>query len=110
MICGKCEGDIKHCATKGCQENTIVVGLTGVKTSGKSTSFEFIKQICGDVQEVMIAKKLKQVCSKVFNLSSEHFESQNLKEKVLQNPAILTQEKIKECFNEFFPNEIILSS
>lgn len=73
-----------------------VIGIAGVKTSGKSTAAGVIKELLGrDVVESALADKLKNTCAEVFNVPREYFDSQDLKEvpfadgaKELTNGAI----------------------
>ena len=82
-----------------------VIGLAGVKTSGKSTVANIIKNIIQeDVIESALADKLKDVCSDVFLVPRNYFDDQKLKEVPLEESRILTVSdinKILEFFNVF---------
>ncbi len=82
-----------------------IIGLAGVKTSGKSTVANIIKNILQEeVMESALADKLKDVCSDVFLIPRNHFDDQKLKEVPLEEPRILTVSdinKITEFFNVF---------
>lgn len=83
----------------------IVIGLTGVKTSGKSTVANLLKDlILEDVQESALADKLKNVCSKVFDVPREHFDKQDLKEVPFKSNKILTENDINLILSEFEVN------
>jgi hypothetical protein len=80
----------------------VVIGLAGVKTSGKSTVANIIKNILKDeVAESALADKLKNVCSDVFLIPRDHFDDQKLKEVPLEEPRILTISDINKVV-EFF--------
>lgn len=80
----------------------IIIGLTGVKGSGKSTFASILNQVTDNgFEERMLAFKLKESCSKASGLHFDFFESQALKEKTLDNPIVLDLEKIQLILNEF---------
>jgi hypothetical protein len=81
----------------------IYVCLTGLKTSGKTTAVKIIKDLMegSKVQEVMIAKKLKDAVSEVFNIPPNYFEDQNIKEESLGYPVFLTKRKINKIYSAF---------
>jgi dephospho-CoA kinase len=56
-----------------------VIGLAGVKTSGKSTAANMIYEFV-NAKEVALADKLKDTCAEVFILEREQFDAQELKE------------------------------
>jgi energy-coupling factor transporter ATP-binding protein EcfA2 len=79
-----------------------IIGLIGPKRSGKSTVFNILKSIEPKIVEVQLAKKLKDVCSSVFNIERTHFDDQNFKEVEFTKPIIVSEEnifKINEAFN-----------
>lgn len=79
-----------------------IIGLTGVKTSGKSTVANLVKNIVKEsITEVALADKLKDVCSDVFFIPRNYFDDQALKEVKLEEPRILTFSDIKQIM-EFF--------
>ena len=71
-----------------------LIGLSGVKESGKSTAFDYIKNQIDGVVEIQLAKKLKDTCSVSLNIPRSHFDDQDFKEKTLVTPLILTKETI----------------
>jgi hypothetical protein len=80
----------------------IVIGLVGVKTSGKSTTANIIKKnFQGDVIEAALADKLKNVCSEIFNVSRENFDRQDLKEIPFNSNKTLTKETISLILTGF---------
>jgi hypothetical protein len=103
----------------------LVIGLAGVKTSGKSTVANIIKRVMGEtgmgynVQEAALADKLKNACSLVFNVPRENFDRQDLKEVPFETPKILFKDRIEailELFNvepteqliqKYFTNDIV---
>lgn len=80
---------------------SIVIGLVAEKESGKTTSFNHIKSKIPEAQEVMLAEHLKNVCSQVFPVPKEDFESQQKKQMELSSPIILTEKHVRELFNLF---------
>ncbi len=78
-----------------------IIGLTGVKGSGKTTTFNFIKQLCPAAIEIMIANKLKDVCAKVFNIPRIAFDDPKLKEVELSELVELDTDNISECIKLF---------
>jgi len=61
-----------------------VIGITGVKQAGKSTSADIIKEYFkernGIATEVALADKLKNACAQAFGLAREIFDDQRYKE------------------------------
>jgi hypothetical protein len=74
----------------------IVIGLVGYKQSGKTTTFNYICDFLGkkEVQELMLAGKLKKVCSKIFHTPIQCFEDQNLKEVPYELPIKINQQDL----------------
>lgn len=66
-----------------------VIALTGVKTSGKTTAFNIIKDHIPEVIEIQLAKKLKDECAKVLNIERVLFDDPARKEVNLENPVYL---------------------
>lgn len=66
-----------------------VIGLAGVKTSGKSTVANIIKKYLYNVQEAALADKLKNTCAEVFGLERKQFDLQELKEVPFEVPKTL---------------------
>ncbi len=65
----------------------LIIGLTGVKTSGKSTAFNIVQETFKNhpFTEIQLAKKLKDVCSKIFYIPRDHMDNQEFKEKEFEN-------------------------
>ena len=62
-----------------------IIGLIGVKQSGKDTSAQFIQEILSDkdiknIKKMALADKLKDVCSDAFGITREAFDDQRYKE------------------------------
>lgn len=64
-----------------------IIGLAGVKTSGKSTVANMIKEFVPNAKEAALADKLKDTCSEVFDISREYFDRQELKEVPFKDGA-----------------------
>jgi len=77
------------------------IAFTGVKESGKSSSFKFIKEAFPEVIEVTIAEKLKDTSSKAFNVPRNWFDDQNLKERDLVTPVYLSPENVTALLNQY---------
>ena len=71
-----------------------VIGLAGVKTSGKSTVANIIKTFV-EAEEAALADKLKNTCASAFNLTREDFDSQDLKEVPFGKPMIMTRSELE---------------
>ena len=56
-----------------------VIGLAGVKTSGKSTVANMLREFVSST-EAALADKLKNTCAEVFRLERKQFDLQELKE------------------------------
>lgn len=79
-----------------------IIGITGTKNSGKSTSSELITELMnGQCQEIQIAKKLKDACQEVFSLDRKFLYDPKLKDKELQKPIFLEKSNIYPLFNYF---------
>jgi hypothetical protein len=80
----------------------IVIGLVGVKTSGKSTAANIIKNILGEnVIESALADKLKKASSEVFGVPRWAFDSQLLKERQFIFPRTLGRNEIESVLSMF---------
>lgn len=81
----------------------LIIGLAGVKTSGKSTVSEIIKRLIGgDILESALANKLKVVSAEVFDVPRDFFDRQDVKEVSFQDgPKILSVEKIHRILQLF---------
>jgi len=81
-----------------------IIGIAGVKTSGKSTVTKMIQEVLPGTTESALAGKLKDVSAEVFGLERKQFDLQELKEVPFDEPKILTNESIGavlESFNVF---------
>jgi len=71
-----------------------IIGLIGVKQSGKSTVCNIIKKYIPNAKESALADKLKNVCADVFGLKREQLDLQELKEVPFDKPKRLTSDSI----------------
>ena len=81
-----------------------VIGIAGVKTSGKSTVTKMIQEQLKGATESALAGKLKDVSASVFGITRDQLDLQELKEVPFDEPKILTNESIGavlESFNVF---------
>lgn len=78
-----------------------IIAFCGVKTSGKTTAFGMIKQIIPGVEEITLAKKIKDVCSDVFKIDRASFDDQNLKELEMDPPIFLSNSVIVEVLKAY---------
>lgn len=80
----------------------LVIGLAGVKTSGKSTVAGIIKNISKhDIKEAALADKLKNTCAEVFDIPREYFDDQSLKEVNLSKERLLDLNAIEKILLKF---------
>lgn len=81
----------------------VVIGLAGVKTSGKSTVANIITELIGgDIKESALAGKLKDVCADVFGLTRDSFDNQDIKEvPFTDGPKILRLNEILDILTLF---------
>lgn len=84
-----------------------IVGVTGVKGSGKNTTYELLKKHYPDIKEVSLAGKMKQVCMDVLGLTEFQITDRVAKEAPLDDPIYLTAEKVKALYVEFGEGENI---
>lgn len=78
-----------------------IIGLTGVKGSGKTTCFNFIQKACPSASEIMLAGKLKDVCAETFELPRSVFEDPAVKEKELDKLVVLDAHNLSFLINKF---------
>jgi len=80
-----------------------VIGLAGVKTSGKSTAADMVKELIGgDISESALAGKLKDVCAEVFGLTRDDFDNQDLKEVPFKDgPIVLSLNHVLKVLTSF---------
>ena len=79
----------------------LIIGLAGVKTSGKSTVANVIKDMAPNAVESALADKLKNTCAEVFNLERNQFDAQELKEVPFLALKTLTRENIESVLTSF---------
>lgn len=80
----------------------VIIGLSGVKTSGKSTAADMIKELIPTAQEAALADKLKNTSSEVFGVPREYFDKQDLKELAFSDGAKeLTSDAIDAILRSF---------
>lgn len=83
----------------------LILGLVGVKTSGKTTVSNMIKNFFEDksmpVVDTAFADKLKNTCAQVFDVPREFFDKQGHKERPFSRnfSPILTKEKIQKVLS-----------
>lgn len=78
-----------------------VIGLSGVRGSGKSTAFNIIKRNFPEWEEFTFARHLKDTCSKAFNIPVDYFEDASLKEEKLEKPVTVDFGPIAIISREF---------
>lgn len=83
------------------EKKPLIIGLSGAKGSGKTTAFTYLNQAYGAV-EVSLANKLKDVCSDVFDIPRDWFDSPDHKETPLATPAVLALDDMETILKRFF--------
>lgn len=78
-----------------------IFGLIGAKSSGKTTAFDFIKELI-PVQEITLAGKLKDVCAEIFCIPRHHFDDHRYKERELDAPVFLTTKLLMQIYDYYF--------
>lgn len=80
-----------------------LIGLAGVKRSGKNTAATLIGELLGpeNVEERALADLLKRATCEVFGLDSKFVTDQDLKEKTLEDTLVLDETKLKRFFELF---------
>jgi hypothetical protein len=78
-----------------------IIGLMGLKMSGKSTAAELIQKHIEGSLNIAIADKMKVVCSEVFNLDIDLFYNQDKKEILLENPVKLDTVSISCVLDQY---------
>ena len=89
--------------------SNIVIGLAGVKTSGKSTVTNIIRKYF-DLKEAALAEKLKVASAETFRVARSDFDDQRYKEvPFAEGPKILTEDSIRSLLTFFKvnPDELI---
>lgn len=77
-----------------------IIGLVGVKTSGKTTICNMIKEFV-TAKEVALADKLKNTCGEIFGLERIQFDLQELKELPFKKPILLTSNHISKILTSY---------
>jgi hypothetical protein len=77
----------------------MIIGIIGVKNSGKSTAASFLAKRLG-ARQLSFADKLKETCSNTFSIPLANFEDREVKEKLFEDRYILTShlQKILDSF------------
>jgi hypothetical protein len=78
-----------------------VIALAGVKTSGKTTSFNYLKEFLPEIQEITLAKKLKDVAAAVTGVDRDSFDNQATKEKELETLVCLSADQVYAIYAGF---------
>lgn len=78
-----------------------IMALTGVKTSGKTTAFNFVKEAYPDVWEIQLARKLKDECSRVFGVERVLFDDPARKEVELETPVYLNRKNVEAVIESY---------
>lgn len=80
----------------------VVIGITGVKTAGKTTVSEMIQSYMLGAKESALANKLKNVCAEAFEVPRNDFDNQSIKEvPFTTGPKFFTKETINYILDEF---------
>jgi hypothetical protein len=89
--------------------SNIVIGLAGVKTSGKSTVTNIIRKYF-DLKEAALAEKLKVASAETFGVARNDFDDQRYKEvPFADGPKTLTEDSIRSLLTFFKvnPDELV---
>jgi len=89
----------------------IIIFLTGSKGSGKTTTFNILKELCPDIIEIQLAKKLKDTCAEVFKINRNLFDDPVLKEVTFVTPIdldLFSLDRIANIYNLKVPLKNIL--
>ena len=81
-----------------------VIGIAGVKTSGKSTVTKMIQEQLEGATESALAGKLKDVSAEVFGITRDQLDLQELKEVPFEKTKSLEMQDIVEVCNKFNVN------
>jgi energy-coupling factor transporter ATP-binding protein EcfA2 len=73
----------------------MIIGITGSKGAGKTTTFKLLSSLFPNTKEATLAGKIKKVCSNVFELPAKVFEDPILKEKAFSTPIFLSKEALE---------------
>jgi hypothetical protein len=81
----------------------MILGLVGAKESGKTTTLGFIKD-CIEVEEIQLARKLKDVCACVLGINRKDMDDTVLKETDFEKPIRLDANAVYYIMNAYnFP-------
>jgi hypothetical protein len=78
-----------------------VIGITGVKGSGKDTAYQLLKRTYPEIKQVSLAGKLKEVCLEIFELSEFELTDRKAKEAYFDVPRVLTEETLLKIYKQF---------
>lgn len=78
----------------------VIIALVGNKRSGKSSTFNIMKEMCPHIIEITLANKLKNVSSEVFHIAREAFDDKR-KEEVMTDYVRLRPSHIIDVCNAF---------
>lgn len=78
-----------------------VVAFTGVKGSGKSTAYGYLKELFPQAQELALARHLKDVCIEVFSLESDSLDNPSKKEVRFDVPINFTEKNVRQILKGF---------
>ncbi len=78
----------------------MIIGLIGVKNSGKTTAAHILTEFLGPCLITSFADKLKRTCSEVFDIPLNHFEDRKAKEDLHEDKYILASHILK-VFDSF---------
>lgn len=82
----------------------VAIGFTGVKQAGKTTSFNYLKELYGSsiaIKEIAFADRLKNTCAEVFSVPREDFDNPDTKEKALASPVAISEQDVIKFFSAF---------
>lgn len=78
-----------------------IIGLTGAKGAGKSTSFGLLMEMIPGLQEITLANRLKNASSEALGIPRDDFDNPKVKEKELDTPVCFTQEQVRAIIQYF---------
>lgn len=78
-----------------------IIGLIGAKGAGKTTAFNFIKELIPDAKDIALAGFLKDVCSDIFEIPRDHFDLPEFKEELLVEPVVIFSGELREILHEY---------
>lgn len=78
-----------------------IIGLCGVKSSGKDTTFQILNRHYPEIKSVALAGRLKTACKEVLGLTEEQITDRVLKEAPLETPIYLSEDKLEALYAAF---------